>query len=658
MSLGSIPLLNALPVQQLNVDPRLGGRVEPIIQMNNDSIGTTLVPNDVYTIKVLRSSDPQAGHMFMEHTNGSTNEKTVYLQYDKTQKHLSVPQAQKFISPAHEVTSSLTVAGSATILGSLTVAGGFTPVITSLASLNVNTLRNTQMTSLNANVSNLVGVNANIQNITCTTLTTDNLIANTLISNLTVDNFFGQDNLMTNLSVVSPIVGTLQTFPSAYNALTITNLVADNLTNINANLSNVVAVDAQIHHVHSTHLTTVNAYIDNLTLVNDLNITNLNTSNLTVLNNAELKNVNAFSLSLLDDLKLPINSAEFLKTSSNGFVQSGNFSSVTAGNATNAVNVQRYSRVWYASPAGSGDGNFSNPCNFATALLFAKAYADENPSHYQAIYLNVGEYGNAGVVFTVDVPRLSIIGMSESKGAVKIVEGLNYTISSAFDADNEYNMICNVSVFNQATAGVNCINYVPTAKMYLTVKNCFVFATGNFHAINAQPTDLASRLYLDGSELSADGTQETIHIRRGILWQCSRSAISSKSTAPALRVSNFGVVSAIDNSVFASTYAVVNAQSVISFDVVGNFIISNSTIQGASANTDLTGIDITNNAGVLVANNLQVAVYGTGAGASKALRGTGAGSILYSNQNNALGVSAAGQNVAQAGFIVVNQTKV
>jgi hypothetical protein len=248
--------------------------------------------------------------------------------------------------------------------------------------------------------------------------------------------------------------------------------------------------------------------------------------------------------------------------------------------------------------------------------------------------------------------------MSESKGAIQIVEGLNYSVASAFDTDNEYNMVANCSIFNQATAGVNCINYVPSAKMYLTVKNCFLFATGNFHAINAQPTDLASRLYLDNVEASADGTQETLHIRRGILWQCTRSSITSKNTAPALRVSNSGVVSAIDNSLFASTYAVVNAQSVVSFDVSGNLIMSNCTIQGASANTDLTGIDITNNAGVLVANNLQVAVYGTGAGASKALRGTGAGSILYSNQNNALGVALAGQNTANAGLAVVNQTKV
>jgi hypothetical protein len=194
--------------------------------------------------------------------------------------------------------------------------------------------------------------------------------------------------------------------------------------------------------------------------------------------------------------------------------------------------------------------------------------------------------------------------------------------------------------------------------MYLTVKNCFLFANGNFHSINSQPTDLSARLYLDNVEASADGNQETVHIRRGILWQCSRSAITSKSTAPALRVSNSGSVSAIDNSLFASTYAVVNAQSVISFDVAGNFIISNSTIQGSSTNTDLTGIDITNNAGVLVANNLQVAVYGTGAGASKALRGTGAGSILYTNQNNAVGVALAGQNVVVGNLSIVNQTKV
>ena len=162
MSLGSIPLLNALPVQQLNIDPRLGGRVEPILQMNNNSIGTTLVPHDTYTVKVLDSANVQSGHIFHEHTNGLTQEKTVYLQYDKTLKHLSVPQAQKFISPAHDVTSNLVVSGSATILGNLTVGGSFTPVITSLASLNVATLRNTNMTSLNANISNLVGVNANI----------------------------------------------------------------------------------------------------------------------------------------------------------------------------------------------------------------------------------------------------------------------------------------------------------------------------------------------------------------------------------------------------------------------------------------------------------------------------------------------------------------
>jgi hypothetical protein len=640
MSLSISPYVK-ITTGQLTVNPAGVGESEGLLTIGND-LRSDGKANNEYRMRVVKSDTPLVGgHLLHESINydGDTPQTKVYLQYNHTAGKLSVPEAQLMETPSHNVLGAFNCSGNATILGNLTVGGSFVPSITSLASLNVANLRSTNLTSLN-----IVGDDARIRNITATNLTVDSFVSNTIISSLSVDNGYIQDAVVTNLTCLNPIVGSLAVYPNTFSSL-----VATDLTVVNP--------------IQGTLASFPSAY-------NNLTVTNLNTSNITSLNS-----INAFGLTLSDDLRLPINSAEFLKTSGSGFVQSGSFASVqvgtaltaldalacsgnslTATTATDAVNIQRYARTWYASPAGSGDGNFSSPCNFQTALLFAKAYADANPSHYQAIYLNVGEYGQAGVPFDVNVPRLSIIGMSESKGAIQIVEGLNYSVASAFDADNEYNMVANCSIFNQA--GVNCINYVPTAKMYLTVKNCFVFATGNFHAINAQPTDLASRLYLDGSELSANGTQETIHLRRGILWQCSRSAITSKSTAPALRVSNSGSVSAIDNSVFASTYAVVNAQSVISFDVAGNCIISNSTIQGASANTDLTGIDITNNAGVLVANNLQVAVYGTGAGASKALRGTGAGSLLYTNQNNAVGVALAGQNVVVGGLAIVNQTKV
>ena len=645
MSLGSIPLLQALPVQQLNVDPRLGGRVEPIIQMNNNSISSTNnTPADTYTMKVLRSSDPQSGHLFHEHTNGTTGEKVVFLQYDKTQKHLSVPQAQKFLSPNHDVSGALAVSGNATILGNLTVGGSFTPAITSLASLDVATLRNTNLTSLNANISSLIGNSANINDIVATNITVDNFISNTLISNLSVDNLFAQDGVMTNLTVVNPIQGTLATYPNTFSSL-----VATDLTVVNP-------IQGTLANFPSSYsaLTVTNLVADNFTLVNDLNITNLNTSNLTVLNNAELKNVNAFSLSLLDDLKLPINSAEFLKTSSNGFVQSGSFASVTAGSATN---VARYDRIYYVSPAGSGDGNVANPMNLVNALAAAAAYNVLNPSHFQALYLYPGEYGNAGDVFNITCSRISIIGLGGYK-SVQVVEGFNVNVASVFDNSNENITLENLSLFNQATAGVNCVNFDSVAKVYLRLVDCFVFATGNHKAIDCVPDDNTSRLYLDGCELSADGNMATLDVRRGILWQCSRTAITAKGAANALRVITNGSVSAIDNSVFASTIASVSAQAVVSFEVAGNFIISNSTIQGNAANTDLTGIDVTDNAGVLVANNNQVAIFGTGAGASKALRGTGAGSILYTNANNAVGVAAFGSNTAVAGFTTVPQVVV
>jgi hypothetical protein len=263
MSLASIPLLQALPVQQLNVDPRLGGRVEAQILMNNNSIGTTLVPHDTYTVKVLDSANVQSGHIFHEHTNGTTNEKTVYLQYDKTLKHLSVPQAQRFLSPNHDVSGALAVSGNATILGNLTVGGSITPASTTF------------------------------NNATATNLT----VLNTL--DLAQNN---AEFLKTNaLGVVEAGVFSTVSVGSALTANTALTALAV------APLANLTATD-----INNTNLTSINA-----------NITNLS----------------AFSLTLADDLKLPLISADFLKTSNNGFVQTGNFANVQVGTALTALDV-------------------------------------------------------------------------------------------------------------------------------------------------------------------------------------------------------------------------------------------------------------------------------------------------------------------------------
>jgi hypothetical protein len=630
MSLGSIPLLNALPVQQLNIDPRLGGRVEPILQMNNNSIGTTLVPHDTYTVKVLDSANVQSGHIFHEHTNGLTQEKTVYLQYDKTLKHLSVPQAQKFISPAHDVTSNLVVSGSATILGNLTVGGSFTPVITSLASLNVATLRNTNMTSLNANISNLVGVNANINNITATNLTVDNFISNTLISNLSVDNLFAQDGIFTNLTAINPIVGTLASYPSAYSALTITNLIADNLTSLNANVSN-----------------------------------------LTVANN-----LNGFGLTLLDDLKLPINSADYLRTSSNGFVQSGSFASVQVGTAltaldalacsgnaatatlaTTANNIPKYDRVWYCTHDAllTGAGTVANPISFVGALTGAKAYNTLNPESYQIIQLAPGAYGFAGSVFTLDCSRITIQGLGGYK-SVQLIEGLDINVAATFDATNENITLENLAIFNQATAGVSAVNFAPTVRCYLRMNNCFVLAdTGNEHAVDVNATGAGSRIYIDNCEiLQATGnTAEVMHARRGEVWQLSNSSLTGRGTAPVLRVSfAASVVGAINNTIISSDYAVVNAQDVVLFNVAGNLIMTNATVLASSVNTSATGISLTNAAGNLIISDCQFGIYGA---VGKAIQANGGN--LISNTGNALGSALLTNNVSVAGFgATVNQT--
>ena len=630
MSIASVSLVPALGVQQLNVDPRLGGRVEAQILMNNNSIGTTLVPHDIYTVKVLDSANVQSGHIFHEHTNGLTQEKTVYLQYDKTLKHLSVPQAQKFISPAHDVTSNLVVSGSATILGNLTVGGSFTPVITSLASLNVATLRNTNMTSLNANISNLVGVNANINNITATNLTVDNFISNTLISNLSVDNLFAQDGIFTNLTAINPIVGTLASYPSAYSALTITNLIADNLTSLNANVSN-----------------------------------------LTVANN-----LNGFGLTLLDDLKLPINSADYLRTSSSGFVQSGSFASVQVGTAltaldalacsgnaatatlaTTANNIPKYDRVWYCTHDAllTGAGTVANPISFVGALTGAKAYNTLNPESYQIIQLAPGAYGFAGSVFTLDCSRITIQGLGGYK-SVQLTEGLDVNVDATFDATNENITLENLAIFNQATAGVPAVNFEPSVRCYLRMNNCFVLAdTGNEHAVDVNATGAGSRIYIDNCEiLQASGnTAEVMHARRGEVWQLSNSSLTGRGTAPVLRVSfAASVVGAINNTIISSDYAVVNAQDVVLFNVAGNLIMTRATVLASSVNTSATGISLTNAAGNLIISDCQFGIYGA---VGKAIQANGGN--LISNTGNALGSALLGNNVTTAGFgATVNQT--
>ena len=252
MSLGSIPLLNALAVQQLNVNPTLGGRVEAQILMNNNNISSTnRTPADTYTVKVLDSANVQSGHIFHEHTNGTTGQKTVYLQYDKTLKHLSVPQAQKFLSPNHDVTGNLAVSGNATILGNLTVGGSISPaqtVFNNAVATNLTVLNTLDLAQNNAEFlkTNALGV-----------------VEAGVFSTVSVGSALTANTALTALAV-APLAN-----------LTATNIVNTNLTSLTANMSN-----------------------------------------LTVSNN-----LNAFAVTLLDDLKLPINNAQILKTSSNGFVQ-------------------------------------------------------------------------------------------------------------------------------------------------------------------------------------------------------------------------------------------------------------------------------------------------------------------------------------------------
>lgn len=665
MSLATVSLVPALPCQQLNVDPRLGGKVEPIIQMNNNSISSTnLTPADTYTMKVLRSSDPQSGHLFHEHTDGVTGNKTVFLQYDKTQKHLSVPQAQKFLSPNHDVTGNLAVSGNATILGNLTVNGSFTPSFTSIASLDVANLRNTNLTSLNANINSLIGVNANISNLTTVNLQTQNFISNTLISNLTVDNLFAQDGVFTNLTCLNPIV-------------------------------------------------------------------DLQSSNLTVLNNLQ-----TFGLTVLDDVKLPLINAEFLKTSNQGFIQSGSFASVQVGTAltaldalacsgnaatatlaatatnalacsgnaatatlaatatnalacsgnaatatlaatatnalacsgnaatatlattaTNALNIPKYDRVWFCTHDAllTGAGTVANPISFVGALAAAKAYNTLNPESYQIIQLAPGAYGFGGTVFTLDCSRITIQGLGGYK-SVQLVEGLDVNVNATFDATNENITLENLAIFNQATAGVPAVNFEPSARCYLRMNNCFVLAdTGNQHAIDCNPSAAGSRLYIDNCEIlqAAGNNAEVIHVRKGELWQLSNSTVTGRHTAPVLRVSNSGsAVGAVNNTVVSSDYAVVNAQNVVQYDIAGNLIMTNAAVLASSVNTSATGVNLTNAAGNLIISNCQFGIYGA---VGKAIQA--AGGNLISNTNNALGSALLGNNVSTAGFAAtVNQT--
>lgn len=645
MSLATVSLVPALPVQQLNVDPRLGGRVEPIIQMNNNSISSTnSTPADKYTIKVLRSSDPQSGHLLHTHTNGVTGEDTIWMQYDKVGKQVLLPQSQRLSSPNHDITGRLDVSGDASILGNLYVAGSITPgPSSSFTNLTAVNLLNTNLTSLNANINSLIGVNANISNLTTVNLETQNFISNTLISNLTVDNLFAQDIVATNITCLNPIV----------------DLQTSNLTALNLNLPNLLNAD----FLNSNGVGLIGAGT-----FTSVNVASANTS-LTALTalDALACSGNAATATLAatatNALACSGNAATatLAATATNSLACSGNAATATlAATATNSVNIQRYDRVYYVSPAGSGNGNFSNPCNFQTALTLAKAYSVANPEAYQAIYMNVGSYGNGGTApFVVDFSRLSIIGLSSNKGAVQIVEGLDYTTAAVFDANNENNLLENVSVFNQSQAGANpCINFEPSAKIYLTIRNSFIYQdTANAHAIDCNPSATTSRLYIDNCQIIANGNMEPLHIRKGQLWQLSRSSVTSRQAVAAFRVSNSGSVVGIDNTLFEADFATPSAFAVVKFDVAGNLIMTNCTVTGAAGNTDLTGVDITDNAGVLVANNNQIAVYGLGV-TGKALNGTGAGSILYTNGNNALGVAAAGQNTAVAGLATVAQTVV
>jgi hypothetical protein len=652
MSLGSIPLLQALPVQQLNVDPRLGNRVEPIIQMNNNSISSTnRNPADTYTIKVLRSSDPQSGHLLHTHTNGETGEDTIWLQYDKVGKQVLLPQSQRLSSPNHDITGQLDVIGDGKVTGNFTVLGslvapGYTPVITSLSSLDVANLRNTNMTSLNGVFDNL---------------TVNNFISNTLISNLTVDNLFAQDGVFTNLTAINPINATLASYPSAYSALTITNLVADNFTNLNANMSNLIGIDAQIHHMHNTHLTSVNAFFDNMTLVNPL------------------VNLQATNLSVLGALDLPILSADFLKTDAFGVVGAGNFTTVSvaqsntaltalsalqadsatlATTATLAQNIQKIDKAWYCTSDAllTGEGTQANPISLIGALAGAKAYWLLNPTAFQCIYLFPGNYGNAGSVFTVDLSRLSIIGLG-NKQNIQVVEGFDFTCASAVDANNELVVLQNLSIYNQATAGVPCVNFEVSDTQFLTLKDCFIYQdTGNAHAVDCNPTGANSRLYIDGCQIvgtSTNGT-EVCHIRRGTLFSCINSSLTGKGLGPSLRVSNAGAVGAVDGCLFENDYNAVNAQNVASFEVAQTIIFTNNTVSANSANTSATGINLGDNAIVFVASNNQISVFGAG---GKAINGAGTTTFI-SNGNNSVGVGALGQNTSTANIVTVNQTKV
>jgi hypothetical protein len=486
------------------------------------------------------------------------------------------------------------------------------------------------MTSLNANISNLVGVNANINNITATNLTVDNFISNTLISNLSVDNLFAQDGIFTNITAINPIVGTLASYPSAYSALTITNLIADNLTSLNANVSN-----------------------------------------LTVANN-----LNGFGLTLLDDLKLPINSADYLRTSSSGFVQSGSFASVQVGTAltaldalacsgnaatatlaTTANNIPKYDRVWYCTHDAllTGAGTVANPISFVGALTGAKAYNTLNPESYQIIQLAPGAYGFAGSVFTLDCSRITIQGLGGYK-SVQLTEGLDVNVDATFDATNENITLENLAIFNQATAGVPAVNFEPSVRCYLRMNNCFVLAdTGNEHAVDVNATGAGSRIYIDNCEiLQASGnTAEVMHARRGEVWQLSNSSLTGRGTAPVLRVSfAASVVGAINNTIISSDYAVVNAQDVVLFNVAGNLIMTRATVLASSVNTSATGISLTNAAGNLIISDCQFGIYGA---VGKAIQANGGN--LISNTGNALGSALLGNNVTTAGFgATVNQT--
>jgi hypothetical protein len=257
MSLSKSPYVK-LTTGQLTVNPAGVGETEGLLTIGNN-LRTDGKPHNEYRMRVIKSDTPSiGGRLYHESVNYVNNvgQTKLYLQYDHLVGKLSTPEASLFETQNHNVVGNANISGNLTVLGSL-IAPGYTPVITSITSLDSTNIRNTNLTSINAKIRDLVATN----------ITVDNFINNTIISDLTVDNLYTIDALMTNLTVVNPIVGTLASYPNTFSSL-----VATNLTNINANLSNVVAVDAQIHHIHYTHLTSVNAYADNLTLTTALTL--------------------------------------------------------------------------------------------------------------------------------------------------------------------------------------------------------------------------------------------------------------------------------------------------------------------------------------------------------------------------------------------------